>query len=74
MKMRPDKNKKAKDFFIIRFPNGAEALIKVRGWNGCTAYVNYVKDEFDTDTILISISRWEAIKFILKGCVFDVGK
>ena len=62
---------KKPEYFIIKFPNGAEALIKVKGWAGCTDYINYVKDEYDADTVLISINKWEAFRFFLKGNVFD---
>ena len=58
-------------YFIIKFPNGAEALVKINGWYGCTAYTEYVKEEYCDDTILISISKWEAFKFFLKGKLFD---
>ena len=62
---------KKPEYFIIKFPNGAEALIKVKGWHGCTDYTNYVKDEYDADTLLISISKREAFKFFLKGKLFQ---
>ena len=61
---------KKPEYFIIMFPNGAEALIKVKGWAGCNAYINYVKDEYDANTIIISISKWEAFKFFLRGKLF----
>lgn len=61
-------------YFIIKFPNGAEALIKVKGWAGCNDYINYIKDEYDADTLFISITRWEAFKFCLKGNLFNADK
>lgn len=61
---------KKPQYFIIKFPNAAEVLIKIDGWYGCTAYTNYIKDEYDEDTVLISISKWEAFKFFLKGKLF----
>ena len=61
-------------YFIIKFPNGAEALIKVKGWYGANVYANYIKDECDENTFLISISKWEAFKFFLKGELFHAGK
>ena len=61
---------KRKTYFLIKFPNGAEALVKVDGWKGCDAYTNYIKDEFDENTYLVAITRWEAFKFFLKGRLF----
>jgi hypothetical protein len=65
---------KKPEYFIIKFPNGAEALIKVNGWQGCNAYAKYIKDEYDANTVLVSISKWEAFKFFLKGELFNVNK
>ena len=62
---------KKPEYFIIKFPNGAEALIKIKGWAGCNDYINYIKEEYDVDTLLISISRCEAFKFLLKGKLFS---
>ena len=61
-------------YFIIKFPNMCEALIKVNGWYGCTDYIEYVKEEYCDQTMLVSISKWEAFKFFLKGRLFDAGK
>ena len=61
---------KKPEFFIIRFPNGAEALIKCKGWGGVNPYIKYIKDEYDTDTVLVSIGKWEAFKFLFKGRLF----
>jgi hypothetical protein len=58
-------------YFIIKFPNGAESLVKINGWPGANNYVNYVKDEYCDDTIFVAISRWEAFKFLLKGELFN---
>jgi hypothetical protein len=71
-KVSPSKKKiiKKPQYFIIKFPNGAEALIKIKGWAGCNDYINYIKDEYDEDTLLVSISKWEAFKFFLKGKLF----
>jgi hypothetical protein len=65
--------KKAKrdNYFIIRFPNGKEALVKCNGWAGLIPYTNYLKEEFEEDTFVIAISRLEALKFILKGKLFS---
>ena len=65
--------KKAKrdNYFIIRFPNGKEALVKCNGWFGLFPYTNYLKEEFEEDTVAIAISRWEAFKFLLKGKLFS---
>lgn len=71
MKKKIIKNPK---YFIIGFPNGAEALIKVKGWAGCNDYINYIKDEYCDTTILVSISKWEAFKFFMKGALFNVNK
>lgn len=65
---------KKPEYFIIKFPNGREALIKVKGWYGCTEYTEYVKEEHCEKTILISITRWEAFKFFLKGQLFHADK
>ena len=65
---------KKPEYFIIMFPNGAEALVKIKGWAGCNDYVNFIKDEYDADTVFISISKWEAFKFFLKGKLFHVNK
>jgi hypothetical protein len=65
---------KKPEYFIIKFPNGAEALIKVKGWKGCDVYAKYIKDEYCDDTVLVSISKWEAFKFFLKGELFHVSK
>ena len=65
---------KKPEYFIIKFPNGAEALIRVSGWKGCDAYTPYIKDEYDANTYLVSISRWEAFKFFLKGKLFHADK
>ena len=58
-------------YFVIKFPNGAESLVKAKGWTGCNAYIKYIKDEYDENTVFISITRWEAFKFFLKGRLFS---
>jgi hypothetical protein len=72
--MRSNKNKKAKDFFIVMFPTGEQVLLKCQSWSGLTPYLKYFSDEYNENTVAISITWWEAIKFILKGQVFDVSK
>lgn len=72
-KVSPPKKKiiKKPQYFIIKFPNGAEALIKcVNGWIGLNDYIKYFKDEYDDNIVAISISKWEAFKFFLKGKLF----
>jgi hypothetical protein len=61
---------KKPEYFIIKFPNGAEALIKVKGWHGCNDYADYIKDEYADHSVIVSISKWEAFKFFLKGKLF----
>ena len=65
------KKSKCNNYFIIRFPNGEEALVKCAGWAGLISYTNYLKEEFEEDTSVIAISRLEVIKFILKGKLFS---
>ena len=58
-------------YFIIKFPNGIEALIKCdNGWIGVTDYIKYFKDEYNEDIVAISITKSEAFKFVLKGRLF----
>lgn len=73
MKLRHN-NTKAKDFFIILFPTGEQVLLKCKSWHGLIPYVKYFNDKYEENTIIVSISWWEAFKFILKGRVFDVDK
>ena len=61
-------------YFIISFPNGAEALIKANGWIGITNYIKYFKDEYDEDIVAIAITKSEAFKFFLNGRLFNAGK
>jgi hypothetical protein len=57
------------------FPKGEQVLVKSdNSWTGLVLYTEYVKDKFDENTVVIAIRWWEAIKFVLKGRVFDVGK
>jgi hypothetical protein len=57
------------------FPNGEQVLVKSQNSRaGLVPYTKYVKDKFDENTVIIAIRWWEAIKFILKGRVFNVGK
>jgi hypothetical protein len=51
-----------------------EALIKANGWYGCNDYVEYIKEECCDQTVVVSISKFEAFKFFLKGSLFDVDK
>ena len=58
-------------YFLIKFPNGAEALVKCnRGWIGLNDYIKYFKDEHEEDIVVISITKNEAFKFVLKGMLF----
>lgn len=74
---KPPKKKKIKkpQYFIIKFPNFAEALIKCPdGWIGLNNYIKYFKDEYDDNIVAIAISRREARKFARKGVLFDANK
>ena len=76
-KVSPPKKKRIKkpQYFIIKFPNGAEALIKCpNGWLGLNAYINYFKDEYDDNILAVAISKREARKFVRKGALFNVNK
>lgn len=62
-------------FFIVMFPDGGQMLIKSqKSWSGLIPYAKYLKDEYDDNTVLIAIRGWEALKFIIKGYVFNVDK
>lgn len=74
MKLRHNNSTKVKDFFIILFPTGEQILVKSNSWHGLIPYVKYFNDKYEENTVIVSISWWEAFKFILKGRVFDVGK
>ena len=65
------KKTKRNNFFIIKFPNGEETLVKCAGWTGMIPYTNYLKEEFEEGTFVIAISRFEAFKFIMKGKLFS---
>ena len=66
---------KKHQYFIIKFPNFAEALIKCPdGWIGLNDYTKYFKDEYDDNTIVIAITKREARKFLKKGKIFNVNK
>lgn len=74
---KPPKKKKIKkpQYFIIKFPNWTEALIRCpSGWIGLNDYVKYFKDEYDADIVAISISKREARKFVRKGVLFNANK
>lgn len=73
----PPKKKSIKkpQYFIIKFPNFAEALIKCpNGWIGLNDYIKYFKDEYDDNIVAIAISKREARKFVRKGVLFNVNK
>ena len=58
-------------YFIIKFPNGVEALVKCnRGWIGLNDYIEYFKDEHAEGIVAVSITKSEAFKFVLKGRLF----
>ena len=62
-------------YFIIKLPNGAEALIRRNnGWIGLKDYIKYFKDEYDEDIMVVSITKSEAFKFFLKGELFNAHK
>lgn len=66
---------KKPQYFIIKFPNSAEALIKCPdGWIGLSDYIKYFKDEYDDNIVAIAINKWEAYKFTRKGELFHVDK
>ena len=68
------KNIKKPEYFIIKFPNGTEALIKIKGWAGINPYLKYFKDEYNDSTFLVSITRREARKFLKTGELFHVSQ
>lgn len=75
MIQQQQKSFKFPKFFIIIFPKGEQVLVKSKkSWAGLIPYIKYLKDEFEDNYLFIPIRRWEAIKFILKGYVFDVDK
>ncbi len=58
-------------YFIIKFPNGVESLIKCNnGWAGLNKYIKYFKDEYDDPIVVVAISKSEARKFTRKGVLF----
>ena len=62
-------------YFIIKFPNCAESLIKCdNGWAGLNDYIKYFKDEYDDNIVAIAISKREARKFVRKGALFNANK
>ena len=61
-------------YFIVMYPNGAQALIKCDNWKGLIPYSKFVRDEWADETMLIAIRWHEAVKYLLKGKVFDVNK
>jgi hypothetical protein len=57
------------------FPDGNQILVKSSSsWSGLIPYTKYLKEDYEEDTKAIVIKWCEAIKFLLKGRVFDVGK
>ena len=75
MTQKKKKIHKFPQFFIIMFPDGNQVLVKSsNSWSGLIPYTKYLKEDFEEDTKAVAIAWWEAIKFILKGNVFDVGK
>lgn len=68
------KSPKRPIFFIIRYPNGTEALVKASGWSGMIPYTEYVKDEYGDNILIIAIKASEAIKFVMKGRIFSADK
>ena len=61
-------------YFIIKFPNGAESLVKVKGWIGLNKYLKYFRDEYEETIFAIAITKIEAIKYILNGELFHADK
>jgi hypothetical protein len=58
-------------YFILKFPNGAESLLRSsNGWAGLTDYVKYFKDEYGDNIMFVAISKSEAFRFFLKGKLF----
>lgn len=69
------KSYKKHAFFIIIFPDGEQALIKgEKSWASLIPYTKYLKEDFEEGTFIVAISWLEAIKFVLKGQVFNVSK
>ena len=71
---KKSKSPKVAKYFIVKFPNGSEALIRCNGWYGLTPYTPYINPQYDENTVLISVRWWEAIKYVLKGRVFNADK
>lgn len=71
-KKKPKRFIKKPQYFIIKFPNGVEAMIKCpNGWVGLNGYIKYFKDEYDENIVAIAISKREARKFARKGMLFQ---
>lgn len=70
MEHRKRKSPKNAKYFIVKFPNGSEALIRGKGWYGITSYTEYINPQYEETTVLISVRWWEAIKYVLRGRVF----
>jgi hypothetical protein len=57
------------------FPDGNQVMVhSKRSWSGLIPYTKYLKEEFEDGTVFVAINWWEAIMFMLKGRVFNVGK
>lgn len=72
---KPKRLVKKPQHFIIKFPNGVEAMIKCpNGWTGVNGYLKYFKDEYGDNIVFISINKRETRKFTRKGVLFNVNK
>lgn len=71
---RKRKSPKNARYFIVKFPNGKEGLIRCSGWKGLMHYTDYLDSQYAETTFAISVTWWEAIKYVLRGRVFDADK
>jgi hypothetical protein len=72
--MIESRKKPRKQFFIIKFPDGNEALVKDYGWVGLIPYAQYFKPQYEEEIVLVAVNWFEAIKFILKGKLFNASR
>jgi hypothetical protein len=74
MKVIKSRKKARKQFFIIKFPDGKEALIKCCSWSGVAPYIRYLNAEYEDEISIVVIGWLEAIEFILKGRLFNASR
>ena len=74
MKMIESRKKPRKNFFIVKFPDGEEMLIKCSSWAGLVPYTRYFNAEYEEKITLVAINWFEAIEFLLKGKIFNASR